>query len=105
MAASGLRCCVAGFFSSCGEQGLLFTVRGLLIVVVSLLGEHGLSGARAPIVVVPGLWSTGSVVVVARLRCPVACGIFPDQGSNPYLLHWQADSLPVSRQGSPRFSF
>ena len=24
------------------------------------------------------------------------------QGSNPSLLHWQADSLPVSLQGSPK---
>ena len=30
-------------FSSCGEQGLLFiAVRGLLIVVASLVVEHGL---------------------------------------------------------------
>ena len=27
-------------------------------------------------------------------------GIFPTQGSNPCLLHWQADSLPLSHQGS-----
>ena len=27
--------------------------------------------------------------------------IFPIQGSNPRLLHWQVDSLPVSHQGSP----
>ena len=25
-------------------------------------------------------------------------GIFPNQGSNPHLLHWQADSLPLSHQ-------
>ena len=24
------------------------------------------------------------------------------QGSNPHLLHWQADSLPLSHQGSPQ---
>ena len=52
----------------------------------------------------------GSVVVAARLEhrlgscgtqlvCSTACGIFTDQGLNPYLLHWQADSLPLSRQG------
>ena len=32
-------------------------------------------------------------------------GIFPTQGSNPglfHLLHWQADSLPLSHLGSPR---
>ena len=28
-------------------------------------------------------------------------GIFPTQGLNPCLLHWQADSLPLSHQGSP----
>ena len=28
-------------------------------------------------------------------------GIFPTQGSNPCLLHWQADSLPLNHQGSP----
>ena len=28
-------------------------------------------------------------------------GIFPTQGSNLQLLHWQADSLPLSHQGSP----
>ena len=27
-------------------------------------------------------------------------GIFPAQGSNPCLLRWQADSLPLSHQGS-----
>jgi len=28
-------------------------------------------------------------------------GIFPTWGLNPHLLHWQADSLPLSHQGSP----
>ena len=35
------------------------------------------------------------------------CGIFPDRGLNSRLLNWQADSLPLSHQGSPlvyRFS-
>ena len=36
-----------------------------------------------------------------ELSCPAARGIFPDQGSNPCLLHWQADSWPPSHQGSP----
>ena len=30
-------------------------------------------------------------------------GIFPTQGSDPCLPHWQADSLPLSHQGSPAF--
>ena len=42
MAALGLHCC-ARAFSGCGDQGLLFVVvRGLLIVVASLVLEHGL---------------------------------------------------------------
>ena len=28
-------------------------------------------------------------------------GIFPPQGLNPHSLHWQADSSPLSYQGSP----
>ena len=28
-------------------------------------------------------------------------GIFPTQGWNSHMLHWQADSLPLSHQGSP----
>ena len=36
-------CCCSQAFSSCGEWGLLFiVVRGLLIVVVSLVAEHRL---------------------------------------------------------------
>ena len=43
------------------------------------------------------LQSTGSrvqasVVVAHGLTCSAACGIFPDQGSNPCPLNWQADS-------------
>ena len=42
LAALGL-CCCAWAFSSCGERGLLFVVvHGLLIVVASLVAEHGL---------------------------------------------------------------
>ena len=72
---------VHGLFSSYGERGLLFvTVPGLLIVVVSLVAEHGALDTRP------------SVVVAHGLNCSVACGIFPDQGSNPCPLHWQTDS-------------
>ena len=52
-------------------------------------------------VAVPGLQSTGSIVVRHGLSCSEACEIFPDQGSNLCLLHWQVDSLPLSHQGSP----
>ena len=43
----------------------------------------------------------GSVVVAHGLSCSAACGILPDQGSNPRPLHWQADSQPLRHQGSP----
>ena len=39
----GSFCCCSQTFSSCREQGLLFTaVQGLLIAVASLVPEHGL---------------------------------------------------------------
>ena len=44
-------------------------------------------------------------IVVHGLSCSLPCGIFLDQGLNPCLLHWQADSLSVSHQGSPAPSF
>ena len=47
----------------------------------------------------------GSVVVAHGLSCSAACGIFPDQGSNPCPLHWQADSQPLCHQGSPSTVF
>ena len=37
-----------------------------------------------------------------RFNCSEACRIFPDQGLNLCLLHWQADSYPLYHQGSPR---
>ena len=36
----------------------------------------------------------------SRLPFP-SPGIFLTQGLNPCLLHWQANSLPLSHQGSP----
>ena len=35
----------------------------------------------------------GSVAVVRGFSCPTRYGIFPDQGSNPCPLHWQAGSF------------
>ena len=68
-------------FSSRGNQGLLFIlVQRRLLVVASPVAEHRLQG----------MWA--SVIVARGLTCPVACEIFPDQGSNPCPLHWQADS-------------
>ena len=47
----------------------------------------------------------GSAIVAHGLSCSAACGIFPDQGSNPCPPHWQADSQPLRHQGSPGLWF
>ena len=57
------------------------------------------------IVVVPGLWHTGLTIGVQGLSCSATYRIFLDQESNPCLLHWQADSLPLSHQGIPCICF
>ena len=44
----------------------------------------------------------GSAVVAHGPSCSAACGILPDQGSNPCPLHWQADPQPLRHQGSPK---
>ena len=43
----------------------------------------------------------GPAVVAHGPSRSAACGILPDQGSNPRPLHWQADSQPLCHQGSP----
>ena len=81
-------------------------VRGLPLVVAS--GGHsssrctGLSLSRPLLLRGTGSRQAGSVVVAHGPSCSAACGIFPDQGSNPCPLHWQADSQPLRHQGSPR---
>ena len=61
-------------------------------------------GTWVSVVVAHGLQSAGSVVVVHGSNCSKACGILPDQGSNPCPLHWQADSYPLCHQGRPLLS-
>ena len=91
LAVLGLPCCVRAF-SSCGKWGLLsVAVCKLLIVVASLVAEHG-SRCMGFIVAACGLSSMGSVVVAQGLSCPMACEIFLDQGLNLCFLHWQANS-------------
>ena len=81
----GLRCCTRAF-SSHGEQGLLFiVVCGLLIVVASLVAEHGLQACGLQQLWLAGsrvqtqyLWHTGLVAprhvgsswTKARIRVP-----------------------------------
>ena len=57
------------------------------------------------VIVAPRLQSTGSIAVAHGLSHSGSCGIFPDQGLNSCLLHWQTDSLPLSNQGSPDIVF
>ena len=56
----------------------------LLTAVISLVVEHG-------------LWGLGSEAAAHRLHCPGARALFPDRGSNPCPLHWQADSGPPGK--------
>ena len=81
------------------------SVGGLSLVAAS--GGHsslrcaGLSLSWPLLLQSTGSRSAGSVVVAHGPSCSAACGIFPDQGSNPCPLHWQADSQPLHHQGSP----
>ena len=61
----------------------------------------GLSLLRPLLLRSTGYRRAGSVVVAHGPSCSAACGIFPDQGSDPCPLHWQADSQPLRHQGSP----
>ena len=71
-----LNSCV--LFGGCAGSSLLHASLSLvaelqlLIAVTSLVAAHGLS-------------SSASIVGAHRLSCPVACGIFPDQGSDWHL--------------------
>ena len=80
LAVLGLCCYVRAFFSFSKWAATL---------CCSVQSSHcgGFSCCRA--------WALGtraSVVVAHGLSCSEACGIFPDQGSNPCPLHWQVDS-------------
>ena len=88
------------------------SVRGLSLVAAS--GGHPSSRCArlSPLRPLP-LRSTGSrragsvmwltsVIVAHGPSRSAACGIFPDQGSNPCPLHWQADSQPQIGRASCR---
>ena len=83
------------------------SAQGLPLVVAS--GGHsssrcaGLSLSRPLLLRSTGSRRAGSVVVAHGPSCSAACGILPDQGSNPCPPHWQADSQPLRHQGSPCF--
>ena len=64
--------------------------------------HRGLSPSRPLLLRSTGSKHAGSVLVAHGPSRSAACGILPDQGSNPCPLHWQADSQPLRHQGSPR---
>ena len=99
----------AGVFSSYGEWRLLSSCG----VQASHFSGFCCCRAQSSVVVVNGLshwdswalentvsklWHMG-LVAPRQLRS----GIFPDQGLNPCLLHWQVDSLSLSHQGRAYF--
>ena len=104
-AVPGLRCC-EGFSLVGGEQELLSSSGAR----ASPCGGFSRCGAQARVHGPPQLWHDGAVVAACRLyntsstvvshrhSCSMACGIFPDQGSNLCFPHWQAESSPLSHQ-------
>ena len=85
------------------------SVRGPSLIAAS--GGHsssrcaGLPLSRPLLLQSTGSRRAGSGIVAHGPSCSAARGIFPDQGSNPRPLHWQADSQPLRHQGSPTFVF
>ena len=86
-------------------MGLRFCA-GVSLVAAS--GGHsssrcaGLSPSRPLLLRSTGSRRSGSAAVAHGPSRSAACGILPDQGSNPRPLHQQADSQPLRHQGSPR---
>ena len=77
-----------GLFSRCGKWGRLSSCS----VEASHCGGFSLQ--------LPGSWARlNSCGSWAYLLC--STWELPGSGLNPCLLHWQADSLPLSHQGSP----
>ena len=98
-------CCRAGSSLIASSGGCSLVAVCGLTAVASLVAERGILGSGlqslqhvGSVSTAPGLQGTGLVIVVNGVRCPLACGIFPDKGSNLCLLQWQEDSLPLSHQ-------
>ena len=73
---------------------LYFFSRGWLFLFRNVASrERGLQWFQhvGSMVAAPGLLRTGVIAAAHRLR-HLACGIFPSQGSNLRLLHWQVGS-------------
>ena len=86
---------LSGLFSSCSNQDYSLVAMSNFSLVASFIAVQGLQVAQTSVGVVPGLQSTGSIVLAYGLSHLTACGILLDQGLNLGLPHWQADSLPL----------
>ena len=103
-AVSSLLCVL---FSSCSKRGLLSSCDVQVSHCCSC--SCWLQALQASVVAARGLSSCGSQALehslsscgTQALCCFPAYGIFLDQGLNPCLLYYQAESLPLSHQGSP----
>ena len=97
------------FFFNLWLCRVFVSARGLSLVAAS--GGHsssrctGLSLSRPLLLRSTSSRRAGSAIVAHGPSRSAACGIFPDQGSNPCPLHGQADSQPPRHQGSPIFAF
>ena len=94
---------LCGLLSNCSEWGLLSScgVPPSLLWYLLLLWSTGSRPAGFSTCDSQALEATtGSAVVVHGVSCSVAGGIFPDLESNPCLVHWQVNSLPLNHQGS-----
>ena len=95
--------------SLCSFDLCVLAVLGLYCRTFSVAVSRGsslLGCVHFPLGRLLSLQSVGSRVcgrqwLAHGLSCPEACGIFPDQGSNPCPLHWQAGSHALYHQGSP----
>ena len=78
----GLLSSCGGWASHCGG----FSCHGTRAPACGVFSRCGAWVQSLPSV--HGLWSTALTVVVHGFSCSEACEVFPDPGSNAYLLHW-----------------
>ena len=95
--------CYTGFSLLCGKWVLFSSRGGFSCCRARARGHVGLRSCG-----VCGLSTCGTGALEHRLHScsaglsrSVTCGIFPDQGSCPWLLHWPADSTTEPPQDPP----
>ena len=97
----GLRC--SKRFSRVAASGTYPLVAALRLPLRWPLSLQSVgSGAQGSVAVARGLQSASSTVVPYGFSCSTACRIFPDQGSNSRLLHWQE---PLGNPPKPSSAF